>query len=168
VIHSRHQLEASCHPLATGTGHQRRAVHISVQGLYCLCKPVFCNHLTLTGYPLHSLVFPSLLFLCVTVCHHISTGLYHLLPICLVYMVVRIALSTRVFITFLFEIPLYVWDDDDDDIPYSSAKMMISLKFTGSHMSSLPKNLVWMIVTCRKRVRFIKMPEHLKNSLNIC
>jgi len=27
-----------------------------------------------TGYPLHSLVSPSLLLPCVTVCHHISTG----------------------------------------------------------------------------------------------
>jgi len=30
-----------------------------------------------TGYPLHSRVSPSLPFPCVTVCHHISTGLYH-------------------------------------------------------------------------------------------
>jgi len=29
-----------------------------------------------TGYPLHSPVFPSLSLLCVTMCHHISTGLY--------------------------------------------------------------------------------------------
>ena len=29
-----------------------------------------------TGYPLHSLVSPSLPFPCVTVCHHISTGVY--------------------------------------------------------------------------------------------
>jgi len=29
-----------------------------------------------TGYPLHSLVSPSFPFPCVTVCHHISTGLY--------------------------------------------------------------------------------------------
>ena len=54
----------------------RRAVHISLQGLYCSCKPVFCCHVTLTGYPLHSLVSTSLLLPCVTVCHHISTGLY--------------------------------------------------------------------------------------------
>ena len=53
----------------------RRAVHISLQGLYCSCKPVFCSHVTLTGYPLHSLVSPSLLLPCVTVCHHISSGL---------------------------------------------------------------------------------------------
>jgi hypothetical protein len=57
----------------------RRAVHISLQGLYCSCKPVFCSHVTLAGYPLHSLVCPSILLPCVTVCHHISTGLY-LLP----------------------------------------------------------------------------------------
>jgi hypothetical protein len=55
----------------------RRAVYISLQGLYCSCKPVFCSHVTLTGYLLHSLVSPSLLHPCVTVCHHISTGLYH-------------------------------------------------------------------------------------------
>jgi hypothetical protein len=54
----------------------RRAVNISLQGLYCSCKPVFCSHVTLTDYPLHSLVSPSLLQPCVTVCHHISTGLY--------------------------------------------------------------------------------------------
>ena len=53
----------------------RWAVHISLQGLYCSCKPVFCSHLTLTGYPLHGLVSPSLLLPCVTMCHHMSTGL---------------------------------------------------------------------------------------------
>ena len=53
-----------------------RAVHISLHGLYCSCKPVCCSHVTLTGYPLHSLVSPSLLHPCVTMCHHISTGLY--------------------------------------------------------------------------------------------
>jgi hypothetical protein len=42
--------------------------------LYCSCKPVFCSHVTLTGYPLHSPVSPSLLLPCVTVCHHNSTG----------------------------------------------------------------------------------------------
>jgi hypothetical protein len=31
------------------------------------------------GYPLDSPVSPSLPLLCVTVCHHVSTGLYHLL-----------------------------------------------------------------------------------------
>ena len=31
-----------------------------------------------TGYPLHSPVSPSLLLPCVTVCHHISTGVYFL------------------------------------------------------------------------------------------
>ena len=30
-----------------------------------------------TGYPLHSPVSPSLSLPCVTVCHHISTGIYH-------------------------------------------------------------------------------------------
>ena len=32
-----------------------------------------------TGYPLHSPVSPSLPLPCVTVYHHISTGVYHLL-----------------------------------------------------------------------------------------
>ena len=55
----------------------RGTVHISLQGLYCSCKPTFCSHVTLTGYPLHSLVSPSLSLPCVTVCHHIPTGLYY-------------------------------------------------------------------------------------------
>ena len=33
-----------------------------------------------TGYPLHSPVSPSLPLPCVTVCHHISTALYHTFP----------------------------------------------------------------------------------------
>jgi hypothetical protein len=53
-----------------------RAVHISVQGLYCSCKPLFYSYVTLTGYPLHSLISPSLLLPCVTVCHHISNAVY--------------------------------------------------------------------------------------------
>jgi hypothetical protein len=53
-----------------------RAVHINLQGLYCSCKPVFCSHVTLTGYQLHSLVSPSLLYPCVTVCHHISNAVH--------------------------------------------------------------------------------------------
>ena len=35
---------------------------------------MFRGSLKGTRYPLHSPVFPSLLLLCVTVCHHISTG----------------------------------------------------------------------------------------------
>jgi hypothetical protein len=31
-----------------------------------------------TGYPLHSPVYPSLPLPCVTLCHYISTGLYHI------------------------------------------------------------------------------------------
>jgi hypothetical protein len=34
-----------------------------------------------TGYPLHSPVSPSLPLPCVTVCHHISTGLYPTVPL---------------------------------------------------------------------------------------
>jgi hypothetical protein len=50
----------------------RRAVHISLQGLYCSCKPVFYSHVKRTGYPFHFLVSTSLLLPCVTVCHHIQ------------------------------------------------------------------------------------------------
>ena len=38
-----------------------------------------------TGYPLHSPVSPSFPFPCVTVCHHISTGLYLLLCIYIIF-----------------------------------------------------------------------------------
>jgi len=34
-----------------------------------------------TGYPLHSPISPSLYIPCVTVCHHISTGLYYCISI---------------------------------------------------------------------------------------
>jgi len=37
---------------------------------------MFRGRVKSTGYTLHSPVSPSLLFLCVTVCHHISTGVY--------------------------------------------------------------------------------------------
>jgi hypothetical protein len=37
---------------------------------------MFRGSLKSTGYPLHSPVSPSLPLPCVTVCHHISTGLY--------------------------------------------------------------------------------------------
>jgi hypothetical protein len=39
---------------------------------------VFRGSVKSSGYPLHSPVSPSLPLLCVTVCHHISTGLYKL------------------------------------------------------------------------------------------
>jgi hypothetical protein len=37
---------------------------------------MFLGSVKSTGYPLHSPVYPSLPFPCVTVCHHVSTGLY--------------------------------------------------------------------------------------------
>ena len=40
---------------------------------------IFQGSVKSTGYPLHSPVSPSLPLPYVTVCHHISTGLYHLL-----------------------------------------------------------------------------------------
>ena len=44
-----------------------------------------------TGYPLHSPVSPSLPLPCV-VCHHISTGVYHLPPMCRIHVRDRINL----------------------------------------------------------------------------
>jgi hypothetical protein len=38
---------------------------------------MFLGSVKSTGHPLHSPVSPSLLLPCVTVCHHISTGLYN-------------------------------------------------------------------------------------------
>jgi len=38
---------------------------------------MFRGYVKSTSYPLHLPVFPSLPFPCVTVCHRISTGLYH-------------------------------------------------------------------------------------------
>jgi hypothetical protein len=37
---------------------------------------MFCGSVKSTGYPLHSPVSPSLPLPCVSICHHISTGLY--------------------------------------------------------------------------------------------
>jgi hypothetical protein len=39
---------------------------------------MFRGSMKSTGYPLHSLVSSSILLPCVTVCRHISTGLYHI------------------------------------------------------------------------------------------
>ena len=71
---------------------------------------MFRNSVKGTGYPLHSPVSPSLPFPCVTVCHHISTGLYHIyfrcrtdllqLPDCCIRKVLRPATSTQVFLGF--------------------------------------------------------------------
>jgi hypothetical protein len=56
---------------------------------------LFCSHVTLTGYPLHSLVSPSLLHPCATVCHHSSTGLYLLL------VTATMVTRTRLNVTFI-------------------------------------------------------------------
>ena len=40
--------------------------------------PMFRGSVKSTGYPLHSLVSPSLPLPCVTVCHYISTRVYHM------------------------------------------------------------------------------------------
>jgi hypothetical protein len=51
----------------------RRSVRISGSNAGCT---MFRGSVKSTGYPLHSPVSPSLPLPCVTVCHHISTGLY--------------------------------------------------------------------------------------------
>jgi hypothetical protein len=51
----------------------RRVVHISGSNAgYTMLRGSVMG----TGYPLHSPVSPSLSLPCVTVCHHVSTGLY--------------------------------------------------------------------------------------------
>jgi hypothetical protein len=52
-----------------------RVVRISGSNAGCT---MFRGSVKSTGYPLHSPVSPSLALPCVTVCHHISTGLYPL------------------------------------------------------------------------------------------
>jgi hypothetical protein len=52
-----------------------RGVRISGSSAGCI---MFRGSAKGTGYPVHSPVSPSLPLPCVTVCHHISTGLYHL------------------------------------------------------------------------------------------
>jgi len=56
--------------LTTGS----RGVHISGNNVGCT---MFWGSVKGTGYPLHSPVSPSLPLPFVTVCHHISTGVYH-------------------------------------------------------------------------------------------
>ena len=51
-----------------------RGVHISGSNAR---YNMFRGSVKNTGYPLHSPVSPSLPLPCVTVCHHISTGLYY-------------------------------------------------------------------------------------------
>jgi len=51
-----------------------RGVRISVSNAG---YTMFRSSVKSTGYPLHSPVPPSLSLPCVTVCHHISTGLYY-------------------------------------------------------------------------------------------
>jgi hypothetical protein len=50
----------------------RRAVRISGSNAG---YTIFRGSVKSTGYPLHSPVSPSISLLCVTVCHHVSTGL---------------------------------------------------------------------------------------------
>ena len=42
---------------------------------------MFRGSVKCTGYPFHSPVSPSLPLPCVTVCHHISTGVYHTITV---------------------------------------------------------------------------------------
>jgi hypothetical protein len=54
-----------------------RAVHISLQGLYCSCKPVLqsCDAYWL---PTALSCFPFTSPPCVTACHHIPNAVYHI------------------------------------------------------------------------------------------
>jgi len=72
-----------------------KRVHLNPRGLQFsrllaaeVCTSAAIMVVMLTRYPLHSPVFLSLPLPCVTVCHHISTGLYyHFLPARNVFMV---------------------------------------------------------------------------------
>ena len=57
---------------------RRRGVRISDSNSGYI---VFRGSVKSTGYPLHSPVSPSLPLWCVTVCHHISTGLFSTLSV---------------------------------------------------------------------------------------
>jgi len=71
---------------------QNGQVHLNQQGRHlttgsrCVCisgsnagYAMFRGSVKNTGYLLHLPVSPSLPLLCITVCHHISTGLYKLM-----------------------------------------------------------------------------------------
>jgi hypothetical protein len=59
-----------------------------------------------TGYPLHSPVFPSLPLPCVTVCHQVSTALYHMKPVtpsrkcCIMLNILLVVYSTVILMCF--------------------------------------------------------------------
>jgi hypothetical protein len=59
-----------------------------------------------TGYPLHSPVSPSLPLQCVTVCHHISTGLYQLFMWCDFFAVICFFIITHAKIMCIFHLTL--------------------------------------------------------------
>ena len=67
---------------------------------------MFRGSMKSTGYPLHSPVSPSSPLPCVTVCHHISTGLYRLwnssLYCLLQYPFTSSLLGPNIFLTTLF------------------------------------------------------------------
>jgi len=52
-----------------------RGVRVRINGINA-GYTMFCGSVKGTGYPIHSPVSPSLPLPCVTVCHHISTGVY--------------------------------------------------------------------------------------------
>ena len=56
-----------------------RSVRISISNGSNVGYTMFRGSVKSTGYPLHSPVSPSLSLPCVTVCHHVSTGLYCML-----------------------------------------------------------------------------------------
>jgi len=53
------------------------AAEVCASAVVMLETPMFPGSVKGTGYPLHSPVSPSLTLPCVTVCHHISSGVYY-------------------------------------------------------------------------------------------
>jgi hypothetical protein len=60
-----------------------------------------------TGYPLHSPVSPSLPLPCITVCHHISTGVYYLYVLFFNILFHWCVLSF--FVVSKWKCPLFLW-----------------------------------------------------------
>jgi hypothetical protein len=65
-------------PVQSATGSRGLRISVSNAGY-----TTFQGSVKRTGYPLHSPVSPSLTLPCVTVSHHISTGFYYCLFVCL-------------------------------------------------------------------------------------
>ena len=80
-----------------------RGVHISGSNAG---YTMFRDSVKGTGYPFHSPVSPSLPLPCVTMCHHISTGLYHAVSVAEGVETLRnVFISTKILKVHIFAFP---------------------------------------------------------------